>query len=553
MAYQEASSGKNDLMTALWVALLAIQALRAGAGRGFSSAEWAALGGNLGLCWLTKGTGLIYSFPIVVLLGWRLARRGGLSWKGPVLAAAIALLLVGNHYRRNWAWFGAPLGHAVSMERDEMNRLYTPGAFASNLVRDVALQFPTPSEALNRVVQHGIEQLHRLLHQGIDDPRTSLVAPGAHYEIRYQPNYDTLTAAPLQALLALVLPFWLWGSGRGGRGSAWILLGLSAAGLCLFAAAAKWQPWGARLELPLFVLIVPVAGWLGATRDRIGWGGWMAAIGAALALLPALNIYERPLWGRPNVFTARREELEFRFWPSLGASQDAVTAVLGDPRIHCVRFAMDQMNWSYPMMRRLLDQRSEPPVFWGPQGSPAPDAVVDYPGPDGLPLEIRQPGSPERYLAVGNAAPYGVYLREGLLRADPAASSYGLPHFIGWSASSGLTAVTIGTAQGPIEGRVAAGSEIQLSGPFAGPGSVLRAEVRVLREPLSFLVESGHHSLAEVVVAQGETRRIEVRVGVANEIVLRPVGRSWGDRNLIFLRLQVLDPSVLPAALRAAR
>ena len=549
IAYQEASSGKNDLMTALWVAVLAWLAIHSWRGFAHPVCGWLGVGCALGLSGLTKGTGVVYSAPIVAFLAAGALRRGGGRRAGLLAAAAVAVVLCGGHYLRNLSWYGTPLGHADSRDRDEMNQRYTPAAVASNLVRNLALELPVPSARVNRALQTAIERIHRWMAQDVNDPRTSLVPTAGHYEISYQPSFDSLSSAGVQTLLCLALPFWMWARRHSLDRTAWLLLGFGVAGAVAFAAAAKWQPWGARLQLPLFALAIPLLGLLAAgPGDRVGATGWLAAGAALVALLPALNIYQRPLWGDPNIFGSPREEIEYRFWPSIREPQRAVGDELLDPRIRSVRFAMEQMNWAYPVMRRLLDERTVPPVFWGRPSSPAPDAVVVYPGDDTLPVGWAQPGTSEHYWAVGDTAPYLVYVRASLIAAGAAPG--GLPSFIGWSRSEGLAKVMIGTGRRHFEGRVASGGPIRLLGPFEDRTVRLRAAVRVLRRPAALQVEVNGSPVAEVRVVPGETREFDVAApgAQADGIVIRPSVAEWGERDLIFLRLQVVDPAGLPSA-----
>ena len=126
---------------------------------------------------------------------------------------------------------------------------------------------------------------------------------------------------------------------------------------------------GSRLQLPIFALLVPLVGMVGTNPDgRVGRSGWLAAGCAFVALVPAVNIYQRPLWGPVNIFNASRDDIQFRFWPSLQQPEKEIADRLLDDRIHCVRFAMRQMHWTYPMMRRLIDKRTSSALLLGAEG-----------------------------------------------------------------------------------------------------------------------------------------------------------------------------------------
>jgi 4-amino-4-deoxy-L-arabinose transferase-like glycosyltransferase len=555
MAYQEASNGKNDLITAFWVGILAWQALRAWDVAGAAWKAWLPVGCALGLCWLTKGTGLVYSFPIIAVAGWGVLRSGRRNWARFAAAIAVAVLLCAGHYLRNLSWYGTPLGRADSAEQDEMNKAYAPAAIASNVTRDLALELGTPSDRANRAILSAIEAFHRRIGEDPNDPRTSLVPIGDRYGVAYHPNLDSLSSAPAQTLLALVLPAWMFLRRRALGKKAWILLALGVvAGLAL-AIAVKWQPWGTRLQLPIFALVVPIFGIVGTgPGGRIGRLGWLAGALALAALLPALNIYQRPLWGPVNIFSAPRDEIQFRFWPSLRQPDREIADLLLDDRVRCIRFAMRQMHWTYPMMRRLIDKRAAPPFFWGPKDSPSPDAVITYAGDDELPVEASQPGTSEGYIAVGSTYPYSLHVRRSLI--DEGAVVAKLPSFVGWTGSLGLATATIGRGDWKTEGRIPSAKAIRLFAPFEKGPLRLRAAVRVLRTPEAFSVAVNGNAVFTDTIGLNETRELDVDVGTGEgdrEITIEPAAPSWEAGNLIFLSLRIVDPQRLPESLSAAK
>jgi 4-amino-4-deoxy-L-arabinose transferase-like glycosyltransferase len=98
-----------------------------------------ALASSLAL--LTKSTAVIYAAPLAVWCGgWALTDRAGRAWKlGFAGTIALAVLLLNTpHALRNHTLFGSPLG---SRQIHEMvrNERVTPGVFASNFIRNLAL------------------------------------------------------------------------------------------------------------------------------------------------------------------------------------------------------------------------------------------------------------------------------------------------------------------------------------------------------------------------------------------------------------------------------
>jgi hypothetical protein len=94
----------------------------------------------------------------------------------------------------------------------------------------------------------------------------------------------------------------------------WGFLALVAAGFLLFSLVLKWQPWGARLELPFLLLSAPFAG--------VVLGHWRGGIAVAALLLLcatpwALVNATRPLLGPDSVLTAPRLLQSFAASPRL--------------------------------------------------------------------------------------------------------------------------------------------------------------------------------------------------------------------------------------------
>ena len=89
-----------------------------------------------------------------------------------------------------------------------------------------------------------------------------------------------------------------------------------AVGFALFCFYLKWQPFLARLEVPLFVMGAPLAAWLvDALRPA-----WMPLVLCAFLVnnaRPALfENWTRPLKGPHSLWTSSRDDDYFRVPPS---------------------------------------------------------------------------------------------------------------------------------------------------------------------------------------------------------------------------------------------
>lgn len=262
MAILQASGTENDLVLALWflIALLAAEEhLRTG-----TMMPALKLGAAVGLAALTKGTAYVLCTPL--LAGWAgllLVRRGARRRALGAIAAAGALALALNapHFWRNAAVFGSPLGDPalVALHQNDVRSLRV---LASNVVRNLSLHLATPIPGANEAVRGGVEALHAAIGLGASDGRTTFL--GAPFAVVFELHEDW-AGAPLHfvAIVIVVLAVVSRRLRLGPGASA--CLALAGAAFVLMSWLLKWQPWGARFQASLFLLLAVVCG-LAAAR-----------------------------------------------------------------------------------------------------------------------------------------------------------------------------------------------------------------------------------------------------------------------------------------------
>jgi 4-amino-4-deoxy-L-arabinose transferase-like glycosyltransferase len=247
----QASGAKNDYALAAWLACAAYFLLRAPEGNR-SDAVFAGLA--LGVALGTKATAYLFA-PALILA---IAIPSRKWWRGHLTAIALiavcALALNLPQYVRNRNLSGSPLGFDSAQGDGKyrwQNDKFGWRSTVSNLLRNSTEQLGARSDHWNRSVYDAVISAHQKLGLNIDDPSTTWV--GAHYEPPRNANHET--NAPNRwhlAILALCFLVMPWRSPR-------LALYLCAliAGFVLFCAYLKWQPFMARMFLPLFVLACP--------------------------------------------------------------------------------------------------------------------------------------------------------------------------------------------------------------------------------------------------------------------------------------------------------
>jgi 4-amino-4-deoxy-L-arabinose transferase-like glycosyltransferase len=280
MGVLQASSTQNDLVAAAWLAVslyLGLCALRDP-----KVAPLAAFTGlALGLAVLTKPTALIISAPFALLFFACLRSRRA-PVRGLILSAVLIVLPSSPFLARNLAAFGSLYGPTRGHPNEQMS---LAGA-ASVAIRNIALhsQVPLPGalfEAVNSGALGFLRACHRTLSIPVDDPRFSLRQKDAFVPNdcglgargNTTPFHEDCTGNPLHLVIFLTfLPIVLVEAIRRPRSSggarrrilarrAGVLMALASVAFLSIAAYLKWQPWGARLDLPVFVIAcVPLGG-----------------------------------------------------------------------------------------------------------------------------------------------------------------------------------------------------------------------------------------------------------------------------------------------------
>lgn len=246
----QASGAKNDYVLAAWLACTAHFLLR-------RDPVFAGLA--LGLALGTKATAYLFA-PGLLLCGAsfsferRLQPASENRARSALLFTLCALALNLPQYIRNINLSKSPLGFDSAQGDGKyrwQNEIFGWRPTVSNLLRHSTEQLGARSDRWNQRVFDTAVSLHKKLNLDPNDPTTTWV--GAKYEPPRNANHET--NAPNRwhlVILALCFAIMPWRNPR----LAIYLCGLLA-GFILFCAYLKWQPYMARMFLPLFVLACP--------------------------------------------------------------------------------------------------------------------------------------------------------------------------------------------------------------------------------------------------------------------------------------------------------
>ncbi len=311
MGVLQATSTQNDYAVALWslcFALFAIFQLQ----EGTSTILILLTGAALGLAVDTKVTALLYLACFGLWLAIGLVERDRLAaWRPTVAALLIGVVFVLPQAARNLNLYGNVLGEVPGPELSGyVNEAASPRIWISNIVRNLAAQLATPSSQLDQTIEGVVRQTHTIIGIDVNSPLSTW--RGAHFHMVFTLHEDS-ASNPIDLILIVAAMAALIAARR----STAVALGACVLGaFLLMNVLLKWQPWNSRLELPLFVLSMPLLG-LAASIYAPRRGASIAAFILGLVALPYLFANStRPLLGANSVLVTDRIRQYF-YYPSV--------------------------------------------------------------------------------------------------------------------------------------------------------------------------------------------------------------------------------------------
>ncbi len=294
-----ASSGaKNDYFLAMWL----ITAIYFAASS--RKVDTVYLGAALGLAMLTKATAYLFA-------PWVLAVFLVPYLKRVAIPLAVALALNAPQYIRNYNFSGSPMGFdsaqgdgAFRWRNDTLG--WKPAV--SNILRNTAEQLGTRSDTWNQAVYNAVASAHQRLGIDVNDPGTTWrwTAFAAPRNSNHEADAPSRLHLVLLILAACILAW------RRDRQRTLYALSVVCAFIA-FCTYLKWQPFMARMFLPLFVVGAPLTS---IFAELVIPGALLLRSALCLLLLdsakhPLFDNWVRPLRGPRSIFHVPRSEQYF--------------------------------------------------------------------------------------------------------------------------------------------------------------------------------------------------------------------------------------------------
>ena len=259
--------------------------LKAGAEQNRTDVVTAALACGLSL--LTKGMTFIY-LPIL-LVGCMAFRPAPVRiWMLKRLPLFVALVLAVNagQFVRAYQITGTPFDAPFPDGGPRLafgNGSITPAKAAANVLRQITLQMGIPSDKLNAYVESTTRKAIHLLGEDPDDP--SALWSNLPYEVDRPTRLETQAGNPIHLALILGCFATLIFHRLNVKDDRvrFYILGIILAFIA-YSALIRWQPWGSRFHMPLFVMAAVL---VGCAAERLLPRPWQVLGFAALFLVIA--------------------------------------------------------------------------------------------------------------------------------------------------------------------------------------------------------------------------------------------------------------------------
>jgi hypothetical protein len=354
MGIVQSNSTQNDYVTAYFLVVAVERLLCAVRTPATRPALGVALGTGLALA--TKGTAYLIGFPFGLwFLLSTLVERGRRAVVLLVICAAVMLSPNLPTFGRNVAAFGNVLGNHGSFTN---NASFGPVQTVDNFLRNLVMHFAREDPRWNQALIEAVNAVGSAI--GAERYRNDTTMVGTRFALpsfEGWKRWEDVAGNPIHTLasLAAVVLVVLTPGRRRDR----MLLGYAAAlalGVVLYSAVIRWQPWGSRLQLPLYVLATPLVAAVTARRLCTMTVCALAALVTVAGWPFVIQNQARPLWPRP-IWRQARDRALFATLPHLEQPYRDVAAFVRTAGFRRVGLVFGPDDWEYPLWI-LLTPRS---------------------------------------------------------------------------------------------------------------------------------------------------------------------------------------------------
>ena len=356
MAILQSTSTQNDLVVSQWLVCFVLMGL--GLVQEPKNLLWVlGTGLSLGLACLTKATAFIFALPFCIWFGIILIRKSPGYIVSGLVIGILALGVNSGFLFRNIRLFSNPLGSTVMF--DTTNQSHSIGGLASNMLRNTALNFADRQNPLFRGVLSGLQRLHQFTGLASSEPKITFEKAEIFNGFdQSQVLHEDFAGNPYHAILIFIAICFSFLAVRKNIFQRQVLV----YGLCLilgfvgFSFYLKFQDFGSRLLLPLFVLWTPaIVLILAAGSERLMK---IAVIGILLLSFGwTFGNILRPISLDALTAPKNREALYFANNPDLYPIYAGIADRIVSSNCHAIGLSLGENTWEYPIWILLSNRK----------------------------------------------------------------------------------------------------------------------------------------------------------------------------------------------------
>ncbi len=349
MAVLQAVSTQNHLMAAMWtvIAIYLMHDMR----KNPTAATATILGVALGLGLLTKESVILFIAPFLIWFLISLAKyqRAWFIKTGGIILVSILVINAGHWYRQ-YQLYQLNVESTVSVTNESISLTST----AANLLRNAAINVDMPF--VSQWAKQAVHGIAKFWHIPLDDPRSTFGQVGG-FEILFIPfDEDYAACFPFILLVLLAIVVGWFNRRKINNRPLIVMLLLMMAGMVLFSAVVKFQPWHMRFQMTLWILmIVIIAMWLQSILRSWALGVLIVLFCAGGILTIGMN-RQHPWLGGASIWQVPRiAQMYYKKGLNRYVAEKAIMTALTTMNCSKVGFLAGGDTWTYPMQRQIKE------------------------------------------------------------------------------------------------------------------------------------------------------------------------------------------------------
>ncbi len=380
MGITQATGTMNDGVAAFW--LLCAVAEIVFFGKSGDPIGVLFIGLAAGEAYLTKATSAAYLLPMGIwtaVLAFRRMKVGQVFLYG-TLSLGLALALNAGFINRNLRTYETLVDPAMTELHSSQLRNWQ--GVTSNFTRTIGQQMGTPFPKFNAAEYLVINGLHQVMGIDINDPRTTSIGK---FRIS-KPSFNEIRVTnPLHMFLALFAFLAMLIKSRKIEKMVWIYSWVILSGLLIYSYLFRWQIFGSRLHLSLFILLAPLVGYVLSVAFRRSIALQTASLILLILSLPWLfRIEQRPILDN-------REGIPFAGKNLLDTPRGDWYYVTAGDQSALKEIAASIAQEACDQVGIVISGSSPEYLYWIALDAPRPDMRIEWITSNSATLELQDP------------------------------------------------------------------------------------------------------------------------------------------------------------------